>query len=144
MVHKEILWEAQSEVFFHQNFRHLNRFSISLYDASLSTAVLAPLENFITGIQSISPHFQGQLLTCGLNGKINNIPANFTHTSILVAGQGINSTFYQFGEILLSYYNKNRTSNYANLSLQKLGYVTGNGAYYYYKYRFLQSLTHFP
>lgn len=113
-----------------------------LYDSSLTTAVLAPLGNFITGIQSLSPHFNGKLLTFGLNGKINEIPANFTHTSIIVAGQGINSTFYQYGEILLSIYNKTRTSNYENLSLQKLGYVTGNGAFYYYKYPFSEPSTY--
>jgi hypothetical protein len=86
----------------------------------------------MTGVQVISKDLDNYL-SFGLNGKITKIPAGFTHTTILVGGQGIGSTIQAWGDALLkSYGKKERTKLNADILIRSLGYWTDNGAFYYY------------
>lgn len=70
------------------------------------------------------PQFPG-CLSCGLNGKILQVPVNFTFATVLVAGHGINSTMYNWGGSLLQRHGKGRTSLGADRAIMQLGYWTG-------------------
>lgn len=70
------------------------------------------------------PQFPG-CLSCGLNGKILQVPVNFTFATVLVAGHGINSTMYNWGGALLQRHGKGRTSLGADRAVKQLGYWTG-------------------
>ena len=54
----------------------------------------------------------------GLQGRIKTIPKNFRHSTILYVGEGLSSTFYNWGEILLKAYNKPRTLSNADKIIQ--------------------------
>jgi len=103
----------------------------AFYNSKLRAVVFSPLNNYMIGMQTKSTHF-GHNLAFGLNGKVEELPAGFVHRTILTVGQGLNETFYNWGDILLAYSGKARTSPTADILIQYLGYWTDNGAYYYY------------
>lgn len=76
----------------------------------------------------------GGAISCGLDPAITNLPAGFTHRSILVIQNGINRTFETWGSALTGLSGKIRPANDAAVELDKLGYWTDNGAVYYYNY----------
>ncbi len=100
-----------------------------LFDSSLHTAVISPLNHFMTSEMSM----QSQLLTCGTHGEVSEIPQGFSQETIIYAGDGINKTLSDWGSQLLTLGGKSRASENSDPSLNYLGYWTDNGAYYYYK-----------
>jgi hypothetical protein len=103
----------------------------AFYNDDLRTVLFSPLNNYMIGMQANSAHFSHDL-AFGLNGKVTEIPAGFTHRTILTVGQGINETFYNWGAALLAYSGKQRAQPDSDVLIQYLGYWTDNGAYYYY------------
>jgi hypothetical protein len=67
----------------------------------------------MVGIQSTKP--EGDLLSCGIEGEIENIPKGFSHRTVLYAGKGINQALYDWGDILLKWHGKERTDPYADV-----------------------------
>jgi hypothetical protein len=65
---------------------------------------------------------------------VGAIPAGFAHATMLVTGVGINQLFETWGQAMTRGYQKTRPSNDADLTLDKLGYWTDNGATYYYNF----------
>jgi hypothetical protein len=53
--------------------------------------------------------FDGEY-SCGLGGKIAEIPAGFVHSTLLFAGKGVRNTFTQWGDFLLQKSGKQRTT----------------------------------
>lgn len=94
------------------------------YDSSLRTVVMSPLDNFMVGVQTMS-HQLGGVLAAGLQGRIASVPAGFSHSTLLFAGQGVNQTLYDWGGVLLKWGSKPRTSLSADRAIQHLGYWTG-------------------
>jgi len=76
-----------------------------LFDPSLSTLVISPLDNFMVGIQTISPHLNQ--FSCGLQGKIASIPASFSHSTIITASTGVANAHHYWGGLLTKFYGKN-------------------------------------
>jgi autotransporter-associated beta strand protein len=73
-------------------------------------------------------------ISCGIQAGIPNLPAGFTHRTVLVVQRGINQTYDTWGRALTGLAGKVRPANDATVELDKLGYWTDNGAAYYYNY----------
>ncbi|KAL3916449.1 MAG: hypothetical protein SGILL_005174, partial [Bacillariaceae sp.] len=100
-----------------------------LHDPHGRTVVWSSLDNFfVSGFA-----YDDDKLNMGLRTTLNSIPEGHRHSSILVAGQGINSTVMEWGDILLMSgdVRKERSKVYDDFSLAMLGYWTDNGAYHY-------------
>jgi hypothetical protein len=92
--------------------------------------ILSPASDFI-----VSKMKGGQQkIASGLNAKLTNLPAHFTHKSILVLGRHIHSAWAQWGKALRSLYGRKRPDSESDPFLKYYGYWTDNGAYYYYHY----------
>ncbi len=101
------------------------------FDGSARTFIVSAAKNFM--ITSASKASNGTL-SFGINSGITSLPANFSHQTWLVLGQGINSTYDVWGSCMTKQSGKTRVANDASATLNKLGYWTDNGAAYYYAY----------
>ena len=72
--------------------------------------------------------------TFGINSAITNLPASFTHRTILVVQNGINHGFNTWGNALTGLSGKMRPANDAAVELNKLDIGLIIGAAYYYNY----------
>ena len=85
----------------------------------------------------ISPatHFKGATMmrweedwVVGLSGEITHVPAEFLHETILVAGEGVTATVDYYGRKMRAAFHTNKLPDPV---VDKVGYWTDNGAYYY-------------
>ena len=85
----------------------------------------------------ISPasHFKGATMlrwgddwTIGMSGEITEVPPGFTHETILVSGSGVTATMDAFGALMRA---AHQTKKVYDRAVEKMGYWTDNGAYYY-------------
>lgn len=90
-----------------------------LFNKRLDTMIVSPLNHPMIAVQQS----EKGVLSCGPSGKIDVIPAHFTHETLLVVGSGVNSTMSAFGDAMLRNGNKHRPSLFATGS--KLSYSTG-------------------
>ncbi|MBD3229597.1 MAG: hypothetical protein GF329_15560 [Candidatus Lokiarchaeota archaeon] len=102
------------------------------YDDQLQSYIISSMNNFLVNIIN-KDIIEEEFIVCGLEGEIETIPKNYSQKYILYFGNGINSTFKEWGDVLLKYYNTSRKDPYNDLIVSALGYWTDNGAYYYYK-----------
>lgn len=103
---------------------------VLFYDDDLNCFVLSPLDGFVN--TSISKD-KNNRINCGIQGKIKELPKQFSQKFILLIGKGINKSMERLGEILLRYHDSKHKSLYDNVVTSYLGYWTDNGGYYYYK-----------
>jgi autotransporter-associated beta strand protein len=73
-------------------------------------------------------------ISCGIQAGIPQLPAGFTHRTILTIQHGINQAYDTWGQALTGLSGKVRPANDSTVELNKLGYWTDNGAAYYYTY----------
>ncbi|MFI6099235.1 CBM35 domain-containing protein [Lentzea sp. NPDC051213] len=73
-------------------------------------------------------------LASGIDPAISTVPAGTTQQTLLVASRGINAAYRTWGSALTALHGKTRPANDADVTLNKLGYWTDNGATYYYRY----------
>ena len=101
------------------------------FDDNYNSFIISPASDFIVskmygdGINNISS---------GLNNEIKNLSAGFTHSTILVMNNGIQSSWDEWGNVLRKLYKRIRPENDADVLLNYFGYWTDNGADYYYNY----------
>ncbi len=105
-----------------------------IFDDSFRTVVVSPLNNFMVGFQSATTYLQGDI-GCGIQGRVQNIPINTTHSTVIYTGHGIANTLQEWGKKLLQKSNKVHVKDRTDLDISSthLGYYTDNGAYYYYQ-----------
>ncbi|MFX1568824.1 MAG: hypothetical protein ACFFCV_10720 [Promethearchaeota archaeon] len=103
---------------------------VVFYDDDLNCFILSPLDGFLNTIISKD---KNNRVNCGIQGKIKEIPKNFSQKFILLFGKGINQSLERLGDILLKYHSSKRKDLYANIVTSYLGFWTDNGGYYYYK-----------
>lgn len=97
------------------------------HDDSGRSVVMSSLSNFmVSGFSAANT-----TVHVGLATTLQSIPRQFRHSSILVAGHGINGTLMKWGDVLLTRGGKSRPNVYDDFSLSHLGYWTDNGAYHY-------------
>ena len=93
-----------------------------LYSKSGRAVVMSPAENFFVGIHStVDLHTTG-LLQAGIKATVTSLPVNFSHSTILFAGHGMNDTLVGFGDILLAKSGKSRVDPYDDFILSHLGH----------------------
>ncbi|HWD91443.1 MAG TPA: autotransporter-associated beta strand repeat-containing protein [Verrucomicrobiae bacterium] len=73
-------------------------------------------------------------ISCGIQSGIPQLPAGFTHRTVLTIQHGINQAYDTWGQALTGLSGKVRPANDSTVELDKLGYWTDNGAAYYYNY----------
>ena len=111
-----------------------------VFSKDMSTSlVLSAFSNFMAHNQkfgagdrnpTLMPH---PTLAFGVMGEVDDIPANYTTSTIISLGSGMSSTMDTWGDRLLSSHGKKERYDYRrDLATQKLGYATDNGAFYYY------------
>ncbi|MDP4285266.1 MAG: hypothetical protein Q8891_12640 [Bacteroidota bacterium] len=102
-----------------------------LFDNNKNACVISPASDFI--VAKLSGNGTTNI-SSGLNAEVQQILANFTHTTMMVFDKGIQNTWNVWGSALRSLYNRQRPANDADKVLKYFGYWTDNGADYYYKY----------
>lgn len=102
-----------------------------MFDDRANALLISPATNFFVA----SMWGDGkQMVASGFNRKLRNLPAGFTHQTLLAFGAGINQTWDLWGGAMLTLQNARRPPNDADTILKYLGYWTDNGATYYYNY----------
>ena len=76
----------------------------------------------------------GGAIASGIDPAITTVPAGTVQQTLLVASHGINNAYQTWGNALTDLAGKQRPANDADVTLDKLGYWTDNGATYYYNY----------
>jgi hypothetical protein len=102
-----------------------------LFDAAGHAAVISPASHFL--IARLRREGQSGMATA-LGPGVASLPAEFTVSTLLVLGAGINSTWNAWGATLVDLMGVRRPGNDADVGLRYLGYWTDNGAAYYYNY----------
>jgi hypothetical protein len=100
------------------------------FDGKGKTFILSPASDFMT---ASTTRGQNGELASGISTDIATLPRGFQHRTILVVENGINRAFDTWGQAITSLSGKTRPANDADLSLNKIGYWTDNGAAYYYQ-----------
>jgi hypothetical protein len=100
------------------------------FDPQANAFVLSPASNFMT---AIGHYGSDGGLQMPIDPQITTLPAGFTESTLLVVGNGINSTLDLWGQALTSLSGKRRPANDANFLLNRLSYWTDAGAAYYYQ-----------
>ena len=101
------------------------------FNADDNAFIISPASDFI--VSKMTGNGQNEI-TSGLNPELQNLPAGFTHKTILVMDEGIHNAWTVWGNALMKMYHKIRPANDADKVLKYFGYWTDNGADYYYNY----------
>ena len=72
------------------------------------------------------------LIGAGVKANATRIPAGWSQAFMLTAGHGVNSAFMDWGDRLLRWTGKARTSLYRDVAVSTIGYWTDNGGFYHY------------
>ena len=102
-----------------------------LFDDQMHAAVLSPAANYMIA------RMRGDGITeiaSGLNEGVADLPADFTHKTLMAFEVGVNAAWDSWGTALTDLQGKNRPSNDADIGLRYLGYWTDAGAAYWYNY----------
>ncbi|HEV7663232.1 MAG TPA: hypothetical protein VGQ62_06825, partial [Chloroflexota bacterium] len=100
------------------------------FDDLGSGFLISPAANFLNARLALTANG----LSSGINSEVDALPAGFTHQTILAVGKGPNRLFDTWGTALSTVRGKHRPANDSDLTLEKFGYWTDNGATYYYHY----------
>ena len=99
-----------------------------LYNRSLRAVAVSPSTNYFNAVHDTATS-GGSVLAAGVMASIWTLPPGFSHTTLVVGGQGINATMTKLGVALLKETGKTPV-NPLNESfvLSHLGYWVDNGA----------------
>jgi hypothetical protein len=102
-----------------------------LFDDSANAALISPADHFL--IASMNGDGVTEIGS-GLNEQVHDLPANFSHGTLIAFGGGIHTTWQTWSDAFLALQGMKRPDNEADFGLRYLGYWTDNGATYYYNY----------
>lgn len=101
------------------------------FDDDANTFILSAASDFMNAATAESPM---GALSSGIDPAVASLPAGFSHRTVLVARPGINAAYATWGGVLTGLSGKKRVASDATPYLERFGYWTDNGAYYYYNY----------
>jgi hypothetical protein len=101
------------------------------FDDDANTFILSAATDFMNAATAELPT---GALSSGIDPAVASIPAGFSHSTALVAEPGINAAYATWGGVLTALSGKKRVGSDAKPYLERFGYWTDNGAYYYYNY----------
>ncbi|HEX4038108.1 MAG TPA: hypothetical protein VHX37_08620 [Acidobacteriaceae bacterium] len=100
-----------------------------LFDGERHTLMLSAADHFfVSDMQSDAK------LASAITSTIHQLPAGFSHGTILVAGTGINATVDVWGATMQKGAGRRAPSSQADILLRKLSYWTDHGASYFYTF----------
>jgi hypothetical protein len=100
------------------------------------TVILSPFNNFMVATQQNTPSTRrtigaAQIINCGIEGLVDELPVGFEHQHIMVASNGVNRAIKIWGQALLDRSGKKIPSKYQDDTLKHLVYDDDAGAYYF-------------
>ncbi len=98
------------------------------YDNELNAAVIGPMDHFMLAFTK-----RDDVIFHGFEGKIQEIPKGYEHSTLLLFTQGINKAIVDWCSILHKYHNTSPKDPYDDPIVANIGFWTDNGAYYYYR-----------
>jgi hypothetical protein len=98
--------------------------------SSFHSFIVSPASNFMTATTKWGPQSS---IASGIASEITSLPAGFEQRTLLVVETGINRVFDAWGRSLTALGGKVRPASDVDVSLNKVGYWTDNGAPYYYQ-----------
>jgi hypothetical protein len=101
------------------------------FDGDANTFILSAASDFMNAATALSAT---GALSSGIDPAVASLPAGFSHRTVLVAQPGINAAYATWGGVLTALSGKTRVASDSTPYLERLGYWTDNGAYYYYQY----------
>ena len=101
------------------------------FDTQAHTFLLSPAANFQVADTVTNAD---DSIAAGIALSVTTLPRGFTHRTMLVLGNGINATFQRWGKAMMALAGKRPVPNDFDVTLDRLGYWTDNGAAYYYNY----------
>lgn len=101
------------------------------FDEHANSFLLSPAANFLQA--TLTMNGDGSI-SSGINQTIRALPANFTHVTVLAVSGGINRVYTTWGQAMTTLQGKARPANDVTSTLDRLGYWTDHGAFYYYRY----------
>jgi hypothetical protein len=101
------------------------------FDSAANGYLISPANDFPLARMTLS---DDGTLSSGIDAGVANLPQGFAHGTLLVIGTGLNHLFDTWGQTLTALHAKSRPPNDADLTLEKFGYWTDNGATYYYHF----------
>lgn len=120
-------------IFGNYSFKKLGSDSPWLFfDNHFNSFLISPATNFM--IAKTTESKDEHAVSSGIDPAITQLPPHFNHEVVFVIENGINHTFQTYGDVLTGLSGKIRPANDAAVELNKLGYWTDNGAFYYYHY----------
>ena len=106
-----------------------------LFDDAGRAVVLSPAANYLTADMRRTTDDGGTPgVASGLNAGLSDLPAGFSHQSIMAFGDRPSDAWSAWGHALTDLAGKKRPANDADVGLAKLGYWTNTGAAYYYNF----------
>jgi hypothetical protein len=102
------------------------------FDGNANAFILSAASDFMNA--STAQASSNGALSSGIDPAVASIPAGFSHSTVLVAEPGINAAYATWGGVLTGLSGKTRVANDSAPYLERFGYWTDNGAYYYYNY----------
>jgi hypothetical protein len=102
-----------------------------LFDKNKNSCVISPASDFIVSKMTGDGETR---ISSGLNEEIKDLPKGFSHSTIMVFDEGIETAWNTWGNSLRKLYDRVRPQNDADIILKSFGYWTDNGADYYYNY----------
>jgi hypothetical protein len=101
------------------------------FDGNANGFLISPASDFLVAHMSLS---DDGTLTSTVAADMSSLSGPLTHRTLLVVGTGLNHLFDTWGQTLTTLHGKTRPPNDADLTLEKFGYWTDNGATYYYHF----------
>lgn len=101
------------------------------FDGNDNACVISPASDFI--VAKLTGDGKTNVRS-GLNREVQQFPARFSHSTILVIDKGIRNSWNVWGDALRAIYHRQRPANDRGALLNRFGYWTDNGADYYYNY----------
>jgi hypothetical protein len=97
----------------------------------LTTLLFAPLDN-VKHHGSYRNDTISSAWEMGVFSEITSLPPSFSHRTLMVAGAGVTATVQRYGALAMKLAGTDRSASLAkDLVVNKLGYWTDSGAYYY-------------
>ncbi|XP_061171988.1 non-lysosomal glucosylceramidase-like [Saccostrea echinata] len=105
---------------------------LAVFDEQGRTFLISPFSRFMAA-SAWHDSEKGGNIFCGIMGGVDEVPANFTYSTILFYADGINKAFDGWGEFLQKQYGENEWYTWQDDTIIFLGYWSDNGGYYYFK-----------
>jgi len=102
-----------------------------LFDDAGRAMILSPGDHFMVATVKMD---ENKNLSSSFSVKLENLPANYSHQTVLTEGDSIHQAWERFGHVMTDVTGKVRPANDSTPELSRVGYWTDNGSFYYYHY----------